>query len=391
MRLLQDIRSLHEALAIGYTHIAVTGRELQQPLADSLGSISARHISAGSPLPHFARSTMDGYCVRAVDTHGASESIPAMLNKGIDIHPVLTGGPVHLGTDAVVMLEYTEELEDGTVLVQRPVAVGENVLAVGEDVPRGTVLVREGEMLTARNVALLAAFGYDQVAVRDYRVLILSSGDEIVPVCEDPGPGKVRDINSYYLQALCRRMGFTAVQGGIIPDDESQLYAVLQAGVEQYDAVLLSGGSSAGSLDYSRVVVDRLGEPGVLAHGLMIKPGKPTIVASCRGKLVLGLPGHPLSCALTAHTVARPLLSHAAGVSLRIPVLITARLHRPLASAPGRRDHVPVYVEGGEAFPLLSKSAAISALARSNGLLTVDERCEGLPEGATVSVELWEE
>jgi molybdopterin molybdotransferase len=391
LRLLQDIKRLEEALAIAFAHVDVRGREGKRAIEEGLGCVSSRGLFAGSPLPHFARSTMDGYCLRAADTNGASESIPAMLARGVEIHPVLTGGPIAAGTDAVVMLEYTEELEDGTVLVSRPVAVGENILAVGEDVPQGTELVRAGEILTARKLALLAAFGYDEIPVRDFRVLILSSGNEIVPVSEQPSLGQVRDINAYYLHAMCCRMGLSAVCGGIVPDDATQLYEALLGGITQYDAVLLSGGSSAGSLDYSRSVIDRLGTPGVLVHGLMIKPGKPTIVGSCHGKLVLGLPGHPLSCALTAHTVARPLLSHAAGLVKREPLMIEGRLVRPIASAPGRRDHIPVLVERGNVFPLLSKSASISALARSNGLLTIDEGCEGLSEGAAVSVEFWEE
>ncbi len=391
MRLLQDMVTLDEALTLGVNALQIVKRAQRRPLAECLGYIAATDVVAQSPLPPFARSTMDGYCVRAADTHGAGEGIPAMLIRGVDVYPVLTGGAVADGTDAVVMLEYAEELEDGTVLVQRPVASGENILAVGEDVPAGTILSRAGEVLTSRSLALLAAFGHSEVLVRDFRVLVLSSGNEIVRVTEDPGPGQVRDINAYYLLALCRNMGLSAEYGGIVPDDMAQLSFALQAGVGQYDAVLISGGSSAGALDYSRAVIDALGPPGVLAHGLMIRPGKPTIIASCGGKLIIGLPGHPLSCALTAHTVARPLLSHAAGRIWREPVFVQARLGRSVASAPGRRDHVPVIVVGSEAFPQLSKSAAISALARSNGLLTINETCEGLSTGETVSIELWEE
>ena len=391
MRLLQDTKRLDEALSLGFQHVRPTKRARRRKLADSLGTVSATMVTAHAHLPHFARSTMDGYCVSAGDTHGASESMPAMLTRGIDIHPVLTGGAIAHGTDAVVMLEFVEELEDGTVLVQRSVASGENILGVGEDVPAGVVLVPEGEILRTRHLALLAAFGHSEVEVVDFRVLILSSGNEIVPINAEPGHGQVRDINAYYLQGLCRQLGLDSVYGGIIPDDEAKLRAALGHGLREFDAVLLSGGSSAGSLDFSRSAIDALGEPGVLAHGLMIKPGKPTIVASCQGKLILGLPGHPLSCALTAHTLARPLLAHAAGVTLREPRMADAVLSRPIASSPGRRDHIPVLLTGGEALPLLSKSAVISVLSRSNGLLTIEEGCEGLSQGQRVLVEMWEE
>lgn len=391
MRLLQNVFRLDDALKLGIEHILPAKRVVEKHLSDCLGAVLAQDIFATAALPHFDRSTMDGFAVRAIDTHGASEAIPAMLQQGESCHPILTGGPLPVSCDAVVMIEYIEELHDGTVLVQRPVAVGENVLAAGEDVAEGVKVAERGEILTPRKLAVLAAFGHSRIDSCGFRVLILSSGNEIVPVEETPGLGQVRDINAHYVQAMCRQMGLTAVYGGIVPDDEAMLLEVMSDGLAGFDAVIISGGSSAGALDYSSRVVDRLGSPGVLVHGLAIKPGKPTIIGSCAGKLVLCLPGHPLSCALTAHHVARPLLAYAAGVSLRQPRIIGGKLGRALSSVAGRRDHIPVRYENGVAIPLLSKSAAISALAHSDGVLTIPEECEGLSGGAAVQIELWED
>ena len=393
MRLLQNIWRLEDALLAVSSAITHRSSHKEVPLLESVGRVSAEDIVATEPVPHFVRSTMDGYAVRAWTTFGASEAMPAMLTLGGDAvyasAPILTGGALPDGFDAVVMLEYAELLEDGLLLVSRPVAVGENIMSVGEDVAVNHALVRRGQKLSIRDIAVLSALGHAQVKVRDFRVAVISSGDEIVPITSIPAIGQVRDINSNLVLGLVRDMGFEADFLGILADDEGLLESNLVTALEKYDAVIMSGGSSAGSYDYTARVMQKVGSPGVISHGLSIKPGKPTVLGVAAGKLMIGLPGHPLSCALTAHVVAAPLLTAAADAL----VVKRSRLHlpllQPIASVPGRRDIVPVRVTADGVSPLFAKSAAIRVLAESDGFIQISEQCEGLHVGERVEVEVW--
>ncbi|KAF0198034.1 MAG: molybdopterin molybdotransferase [Bacillota bacterium] len=393
MRLLQEIWCLEDALREVSRAIIHRSSYKEVPLLESVGRVVAEDILASEPVPHFVRSTMDGYAVRARTTFGASEAMPAMLTLGgagvYASAPVLTGGAVSDEFDAVVMLEYAELLEDGLLLVSRPVAVGENIMSVGEDVPVNQALVRRGQKLSIRDIAVLSALGHAQVRVRDFKVAVMSSGDEIVPITVVPAIGQVRDINSSLVMGLIRDMGFHADFLGIITDDADLLVSKLVIALATYDAVIISGGSSAGSYDYTARAMQRVGSPGVITHGLSIKPGKPTVLGVAGGKLMIGLPGHPLSCALTAHVVAAPLLATAA------EALIVKRAHfelpllLPIASVPGRRDIVPVKITQGGICPLFAKSAAIRVLADADGFIEINEQCEGLHAGERVKVEVW--
>lgn len=393
MRLLQDIWRLDDALRAVSSVLTHRSGCKEVPLLDSVGLVAAEDILAGEPVPHFVRSTMDGYAVRARATFGASESMPAMLTLGGDDDytcvPVLTGGAISTGFDAVVMLEYAELLNDGMLLVSRPVAVGENMMSVGEDVSVNRTLVSRGQKLSLRDIALLSALGHAQVKVCGFRVAVISSGDEIVPITAIPSIGQVRDINSSLVVGLVRSMGFEARFLGIIADDADILAANLAAAMEQYDAVIMSGGSSAGSYDYTARAMQKVGSPGVIAHGLSIKPGKPTVLGVAAGKLMIGLPGHPLSCALTAHIVAAPLLAAAAEAKVVKRTSLQLPLLQPVASVPGRRDIVPVKVTSDGVYPLFAKSAAIRVLAESDGFIEISENCEGLHVGESVGVEVW--
>jgi len=341
---------------------------------------------------------MDGYAVVASTTHGASDSLPAMLYLGDpkigDLKLPLcarvhTGDIVAADFDAVMMLEYAEELPDGTVLLSRSIAAGENIMAVGEDIAEGSLVLPAGQQATPHDVGVLAALGLATIKTRDFRVGILSTGNEIVPHDCVPQVGQMRDLNSPLLTSLFRAAGFAVHHCGIFRDDESALTQALELAVAQFDAVVLSGGSSAGAVDYTERAVNNLGLPGVLVHGLAVKPGKPTILGVISGKLVVGLPGHPLSCAVMAEMVALPLLRYAAGAMVTLPVCQNVVLARPVASVPGRRDFVPCRLVGQEAIPQQAKSAAIQVLAASQGLLVITEECEGYSAGSMVSVELW--
>lgn len=393
MRLLQDIWRLEDALLAVSSAITHRSGYRDIPLLESVGCVVAEDILASEPVPHFVRSTMDGYAVRARTTFGASEAMPAMLTMGADdiygCVPVLTGAAVPGEYDAVVMLEYAELLEDGLLLVSRPVAVGENIMSVGEDVPVNQVLVCKGKKLSIRDIAVLSALGHAQVKVRDFRVAVISSGNEIVPITAVPTIGQVRDINSGLVMGLIREMGFYADFMGIFADDEDLLVSRLVTALEKYDAVVMSGGSSAGSYDYTARAMQQVGSPGVITHGLSIKPGKPTVLGVAAGKLMIGLPGHPLSCALVAHIVAAPLLATAAQALTAKRTRLPLILLQPIASVPGRRDIVPVKVTPDGVYPLFAKSAAIRILAESDGFIEIDEHCEGLHVGERVEVEVW--
>jgi len=391
--ILKKIWRIEDAKDLVKKHISISQNCLMTPLAEIVGSIMAENVSAPCNVPHFRRSTMDGYAVVASATHGASDSLPAMLHLEDPKLPlcarVHTGDIVAADFDAVMMLEYAEELPDGTVLLSRAIAQGENIMAVGEDIAENSLILPAGQQVTPHDVGVLAALGFASIKTRDFRIGILSTGNELVPHACVPQVGQMRDINSPLLTSLFRAAGFAVHHCGIFRDDEAALTQALALALEQYDAVVLSGGSSAGAVDFTERAVNNLGLPGVLVHGLAVKPGKPTILGVIRGKLVVGLPGHPLSCAVMAEMVALPLLRYAAGALATVPVCQNVVLARPVASVPGRRDFVPCRVLGQEAIPQQSKSAAIQVLAASQGLLVITEECEGYSAGTMVSVELW--
>ncbi len=362
-------------------------------LVNAVGRLAAEPVVASWPVPHFRRSTMDGFAVVARVTAGANETLPALLGLARQdaqgCLAVLTGAPIPPPYDAVVMLEYAEQLQGDTVMVMRPVAVGENVMDVGEDVEEGMTLVSAGKYLSPSDIAVLATQGVTQVKVKSFKVGVVSTGDEVVSPEQVPQAGQIRDCNSPYLTALFAGRGLTPVYLGVVRDDEAVLAEVLARGLSECDALVLSGGSSAGALDFTTNAILRLSRAEILVHGLAVKPGKPTVLATAGGKLVVGLPGHPLSCAIIAHKVAWPLLCQAAGFSDPEVWESTAVLSRAVPSVPGRRDFIPVKLERGVATPLLAKSAAIQVLSSAHGLLTLPEECEGLNAGAQAAVEMW--
>lgn len=393
IRLLKNVIRVEAALATVCSVLTPRGATELLPIECASGRVAAESVVASCPVPHFRRSTMDGLAVTARVTTGASETIPALLNRDRQdaqgCVAVLTGAPVPYPYDAVVMQEYVRQVPPATLMVTRPVASGENVMDVGEDVEAGSTLVTEGEYLSPSRIAVLATQGVTAVSVKVFKVGIVATGDEVVSVEQVPGIGQIRDSNSPYLTAYLASRGLAPMNYGIIRDDETLLTEVLAHSLQECDAVVLSGGSSAGALDFTVKAILRLPAAEVLAHGLAVKPGKPTILATVGGKLVVGLPGHPLSCAIVAHKVAWPILCRAAGVIPPRTWEVTAALSRAVASVPGRRDFIPISLERGVATPLLAKSAAIQVLARADGLLTIPEDCEGLNAGAEVAVEIW--
>mgnify|MGYP005843239115 FL=1 len=403
MRLFQ-VQTAAEAVEV-LRRYADLGREASEcDLLEALGLTVARDIVAPEDVPGFDRSTMDGFAVRAGDTFGASEGLPAYLEVAGEVrvgepppgelaagqaYRIATGGMLPPGADAVVMVEYTEPVDERTVGVTRPVAPGENIVRRGDDIRSGELLFAAGHRLRPQDIGLLAAAGIGRVPVlRRPRVGVITTGDEIVPVDQLPGPGQVRDVNSFTNFGLVVACGGIPVLYGVVRDDFDSLHRTVARALDETDMVVISGGSSVGTRDMTARVVDALGEPGVLFHGLAVRPGKPTIGAVVAGKPVIGLPGHPVSAMVVFDLIARPLLNPN---ERRFPV--KARITRQLRSAPGREDYVRVRLrrEDGAlvAEPILGKSGLIATMARADGLARIPLDSEGVQAGETVEVILF--
>ncbi|MEW5724538.1 MAG: gephyrin-like molybdotransferase Glp [Thermodesulfobacteriota bacterium] len=381
-------------------------------LAAAAGRVLAEDVAAEADLPDFPRATMDGYAVRARDTYGASEGLPGLFEvvgevamgerPGFSVGSgqtarVWTGGMMPEGSDAVVMIEYSRRVDERTVELARPVAPFENVVRPGEDVRRGQVLLARGRRLRAQEVGLLAALGRERLlVVRVPRVAVISTGDEVVPVSQNPGPGQVRDVNTYTLSALVAEAGGTALSLGLVRDDLAELRRKTAQGLEQADVVLISGGSSVGVRDFTVAAFESCEGAEVLVHGVSVSPGKPLVMARRGNQSLWGLPGHTVSAMITCDLFVRPLLARLSGEerrrSWRPPVL--AALARPVPSVHGRQDYVRVRLErtpaGIVAHPLLGQSGLISTMVRADGLVCIGLNDEGLPRGAVVEVILFE-
>ncbi|MGI6603966.1 MAG: gephyrin-like molybdotransferase Glp [bacterium] len=378
------------------------------PLTAAFGRVLAEPIRSHENIPPYNRSTVDGYAVRAADTFGASEALPALLTVVEDIpmgvvaerplmlgevSSIATGGMLPEGADAVAMIEFTEKLDDTTVAVLRPVAPGENVIRAGEDVMAGEELFTAGQRLRPADVGALATLGITAVPVwRKPRVAILSTGDEIVAPGETPGPGKIRDSNSYSLGAAVQATGGEPLYLGLVPDEYEAVLAGVQRGLATADLVLLSGGSSVGVRDVAAKVLADLGPPGVLVHGVALRPGKPLLLALCQSKPVFGLPGHPVSALVTFDLFVRPAVERLLGVSAKQRPYVRARLGRNVASAAGREDHIRVRLVEAEtglvAEPVFGKSGLITTLAQADGTIVIPAAYEGLRAGVEVEVYL---
>jgi molybdopterin molybdotransferase len=399
------VRTVAEALA-GFRPARRTGVETVA-LAQARGRVPAKPLRAPHDLPGFARSTVDGYAVRAADTYGASEGLPSYLDvtgavamgRAPDVsvapgHAVAmpTGGAIPDGADAVVMVEHTQAAMAGTIEVVRPVAPGEGLVRADEDAPAGTELVPAGRPLRPQDLGLLAAAGVTEVPVRIRpRVAIVSTGDEVVdPGTEALGAGQVRDATAVALAALVRDAGGEPDPRGIVPDDPGALAAVLRDAVAASDVVVVSAGSSVGARDETAAAVAALGEPGIWAHGIAIRPGKPTLLADSGGVPVVGLPGNPRSALVVFRLIGVPLVRRVGGLTHAPPDPVArARLERDVPSAAGRLDVVQVALRDGVATPLFGASALLSVLCAADGYVVVPGEATGLQGGTEVEVTLY--
>ena len=376
-------------------------------LGKCLGRVLAQDIYSDVDIPDFNRSTMDGFAVNAASTFGASESNPAFLNlRGqilMGVRPdftigpgegarIATGGMLPEGANSVVMVEHTDTLDDTTIEIYRSVAPGRHVIEKGEDIRHADPALAKGSRIRPQEAGLLAACGQTEFTVFKRPMIgIISTGDEVVTVDQVPGDGQIRDINSQTLSSQVLAAGGVPVVFGIVRDHRDDLIEKCRCALELTDMVMISGGSSVGTRDFTVEVLELLPDTDILVHGISISPGKPTILARSSTKAFWGLPGHVVSAMVVFDVVVRPFIKQISGQSaggLQFP--ITAKLTRNLPSAQGRVDYVRVRLADVDgqlmAEPILGKSGLIHTMVKADGLIAIGMNTEGLENGTVVKV-----
>jgi len=388
-------------------------RETQVRIEDSLGMVSSRDIISSEDLPSFARSTVDGYAVRAGDTFGATEAMPAYLNLFKEVlmsekadfrlpadsaSKIPTGGMLPENADAVVMFEHVQIVDKHMIEALKPVAPAENVVQVGEDVKKGEVVVRRGQRMRPQDIGACAGIGVTEIAVYERPVVsIISTGDEIVPAGVSPEAGQVRDINSYVISAMVLESGAVSIKKGIFKDEYKVLREAIETAMADSGAIVLSGGTSVGTKDMVARIIDDIGSPGVLFHGVSLKPGKPMIGGVMKGIPIFGLPGHPAAVSICFELFIRPVLHMLSGLKERWPQYssrtVRARVSKNIASSQGREEHVRVMLEDREgelwAVPVLGKSGLITTLVKADGTIVIPLHVNGIEAGEIVDVRLF--
>jgi len=384
---------------------------------ESINSILAQDIKATENLPAFDRSTVDGYAVKSQDIQGVSQSLPTYLNligsikmgekADLEIEDgqaayIPTGAMLPKGADCVVMVEQTENISDHMVEIYQTAGVGENIIKKGEEIKKGEVILKKGHRIRPRDMGIFAGLGITEFAVyKKPSVAIISTGDELVEPEEKMKFGEIRDINTYTISYLLSEINAEVTQVGIIEDTYEKLKSSIEKYLD-YDLILVSGGSSAGLKDVTVDVINELGEPGVLVHGLKVKPGKPTILGKINNTPIMGLPGHPGSAWIIANKFVLPLVKLLSGqydvnnVRKNInkeDIIQPAILSRNISSDKGREEIIPVLIEEkeGEKFakPLLGKSSFMRIFIESDGYLEIEAAKEGIEKGQKVNVYLF--
>ena len=397
------VKTPEEVLAMIESEFAPLERTETVCLSDAMERILAEDVAAREYVPDFDRSTVDGFALRASDTFGCSDAIPAILplqatvlmGQGADFSldegacvAVPTGGAVPRDADSVVMLEYTEDYGDGTIGVSKPAAPGMNLILRGDDVYPGKVILHKGRVLSSADIGALAAIGQTRVQVaKKLTVGVISTGDELVPPEARPGPGQVRDVNSPMLEAMLTAFGCKVINYGIVIDEESLLSEKVHQAVSECDAVLLSGGSSVGVKDAACRIIESVGQ--LLLHGIAIKPGKPTILGKAGEKPIVGLPGHPVAAFFITKLFVLPLLGRLTGRDMTA-YTVTAKVTESISANHGRAQYhcCRLTKKDGQLYaqPIRGKSGLITTLAGADGYFCIDRDCEGLPKGAEIQV-----
>jgi len=377
-------------------------------IEEAYGRVLAEDIVSKIDVPSFDKSAMDGYSVIAEDTYEASELHPVKLklkgkieagekpeielNKGEAVE-VATGAPIPKGANAVVMIEYTKEV-NGEIEVFKPVFPGENIIATGSDIMMGETVLRAGQKLTFREVGVIAALGLKKIKVyKTPKVALISTGNELVNAGEPLSYGKIYDINSYSLMGALIECGASPINLGIASDNLDEIKLKLKEALDKADVVITSGSTSAGFGDVMYKVINEFGDPGVIIHGLSVKPGKPTIVGVVKGKLIFGLPGYPSSAISIFNALVKPILLRLTGLKEGKEAFVEAKIPFKIFSAKGRREFILVHLinskDGYLAYPILSNSSAISSFSLADGYIDVPAEVEFLEEGEKVKVHLF--
>jgi len=375
-------------------------------LLDAEGLVLSENIVSAGDIPHFRRSTVDGYAVIGRDTQGASESIPVFLEnieevsighaakssiKNGQCAYVPTGGMIPDGADAVVMIEFCEPFDRRSIAVNDSVSMGRNVVNVGEDVEKGSVILKKGTKLRPQEIGALASAGFSRIPVyKPLKLTIISTGDELVQTYELPGLGQVRDINTCALRSLAEKRGFEIVSTFVLKDEENLLRSAVSQAMGKSDIVAVSGGSSQGNKDITAKILDELSEPGVFIHGISLKPGKPTILGydEKSGTALMGLPGHPVAAMLVFELIAVWVKNKLTGQADE--KCVYANMKTNMASAPGKTTCQTVrLIESENGYisePIFGKSGVMSTLTSADGYTLIDMNKEGLHKDELVKV-----
>lgn len=391
---------------------AASGKPLETEkahFAKALGRILAADLKSVENIPGFRKSTVDGYAVKAADTQGVTESIPVFLDvidevemgkapskavKSGEAIYVPTGGMVPDGADAMVMIEYCEKFDDTSIAVYDPVSPGRNIIAIGEDIKVGEMVITRGSSLRPQELGLLSSAGvYEPEVYKPWKVIVISTGDELVGADETPAKGQIRDINTYSVSAAAVKLGFEVIDTKVLKDNEKLIEDTIKEAMAKSDLVVVSGGSSQGEKDHTADVMDRLSEGGVFTHGIALKPGKPTILGYDKNTetILTGLPGHPAAALMVFELLIGWLYRQLTGQKepLTVPAVITENV----AAAGGRTTcQLVELIKAGceyKAVPIFGKSGLMTTLTKADGYVMIDADIEGLKEGQQVSVVLF--
>lgn len=392
---------------INETFKALTLEKETIDIGHGLNRVLSSDIVSTIDVPHFDRSVVDGYAVKLTDVQGASNAIPGflritgevemgketicILKQGETLY-VPTGGMVPAGTEAMIMIEYTEKLGEKDLAVYTNAGANENMMRIGDDIRNGELVFSRGHLLRPQDIGVLSALGYLHIEVyQPPRLSIISTGDEIIRPGETPKPGQVIDINTPALAAVAKRLGAEVISTAYASDDRQEIRSAVELGIKNGDMVILSGGSSMGEKDYTVEVINELGE--VLLHGLAVKPGKPTILGTVSQKPVIGLPGQPAAAIMVMMIVLQEFMSRYYGQDLFKYQTVSGVLMENIHAAPGRRTFQTVAItkseNGIEVRPTHGKSGMITLLSYSDGYLEITENEEGKNAGDQVEVTLF--
>ncbi|MCT4564586.1 MAG: molybdopterin molybdotransferase MoeA [Maledivibacter sp.] len=375
-------------------------------ISKAVGRILAEDVFSNVNVPHFRRSTVDGYAVISKDTHGASEGLPAFLevigevDMGREPKIVIdtdktayvpTGGMIPHGADSVVMVEYTEKLDEHSIGINKPVSIKENMVDIGDDIKEKEKVLHKGLKLRPQDIGVLSSIGVDRVQVFKLpSIAIISTGDEIVEPNKDAGLGQIRDINTYTLWAMAEEAGCLVTKKVVVEDEFQVLKDTLEECINNNDIVIISGGSSVGTKDITGKVINSIGEPGVFVHGVAIKPGKPTILAKVKNKAVFGLPGQPVSAMIVFKIFVEYLVGYIQDRDTEIEYFIEGIFDSNIHSAHGRETYQMVTLEreGGKWLvkPVYGKSGMISLMSKARGYIKIEANKEGVKKGEIVRV-----